>query len=399
MNIINRKQIYTALLLLPYFFSVTGMLVLDNGDKKMIPLFLISIIVSILVFKKETILNNIQSPFVWLIGISCTYIVFSYYYHGASSRELRALIGVTLFLIAFPYQMLTQKVIQWVVVIGSLAICANSIYFNLYIGTGRNAGYINPIPYSTACALMSIIAFSLLLDSSPFKGKTLPLVAFLLSLPPIILSETRGIWLAFTLSIFIIIVAKCIKNPPSRKYILFTFIFTAILTSTGAFLFKDKISDRYKQTIYEIKKIQSDDYSTSVGLRLQMWMLAPELIKQKPILGHGQEQREILKDKLEHSEISRPLYHYASAHYHNQFLDKMVKSGVVGLIFLILLLLYPLVMIKKSPPSDAYILIGFVSLFSIAGLTDVPFNHPQPLMLYLLFLVPICSRCKRVSND
>ncbi|MFA0123782.1 O-antigen ligase, partial [Vibrio sp. 10N.261.48.A2] len=46
-----------------------------------------------------------------------------------------------------------------------------------------------------------------------------------------------------------------------------------------------------------------------------------------------------------------------------------------------------------------YIVIGLVSLFFIAGLTDVPFNHSQPMMLYLLFLVPICSRCKRVIND
>ena len=399
MNIINRQQIYTALLLLPYFFAVTGMLVWDSGDKKMIPLFLISIIVSIFAFKKETILNNIRNPFVWLIGISCLYTVFSYYYHGSSSRELRALIGVTLFLIAFPYQILTKKVIQWVVLIGSLAICANSVYFNLYIGTGRSAGYINPIPYSTACASISIIAFSLLLDSSPFKGKVLPLVAFLLSLPPIILSETRGIWLAFTLSVFIIIVAKCIKNPPSRKYILFTFVFTAVLTATGAFLFKDKINERYGQTIFEIQKIQSGDYSTSVGLRLQMWMLAPELIKQKPMLGHGQEQREILKDKLEHGEISGPLYHYASAHFHNQILDKMVKSGMIGVILVLSLLLYPLVMMRKSPPLDVYIIIGLVSLFFIAGLTDVPFNHPQPLMLYLLFLAPTYSRIQRDPND
>ncbi len=212
MNIINRKQIYTVLLLLPYFFAVTGMLVLDSGDKKMIPLFVISIIVSILAFKKETILNKIRTPFVLLIGISCIYIVFSYYYHGASSRELRALIGVTLFLIAFPYQILTKKVIQWIVLIGSLATCINSVYFNLYEGTGRSAGYINPIPYATACALISIIAFSLLLDNSSLKVKRLPLIAFLLSLPPIILSEARGVWLAFTLSLFFILIAKCIKT-------------------------------------------------------------------------------------------------------------------------------------------------------------------------------------------
>ncbi|MGR5389381.1 O-antigen ligase family protein [Vibrio crassostreae] len=375
------------------------MLVLDNGDKKLIPFIILSIIISIFLYRKEIIIKNLKSPFIWLLSLLCAYTIFSYYYHGSSSREMRALLGSTLFLLFFPYQILTQRVIQWIVLVGSFAVCVNSVYFNLYIGIERDAGYINPIPYATACALISIIAFSLLLDNSSLKGKTLPLIAFLLSLPPIILSETRGIWLAFTLSIFFIFITKCIKNPPSKRKILLAFIFTAILTSTGVFLFKEKINDRYDRTIYEIERIQSNDYSTSIGLRLQMWMLTPELIKQKPILGHGQEQREILKGKLKSGEISNQLFYFASAHYHNQFLDKIVKSGVVGLMFVTLLLLYPLMMMKNLPPSDTYMVIGLVSLFSIAGLTDVPFNHAQPMMLYLLFLVPICSRCKRVTND
>ncbi|CAH7460093.1 O-antigen ligase family protein [Vibrio chagasii] len=397
MNLIKRNL--SILLLLPYFIAVTGMLVLDGGDKKIIPFIIVSTIISILLYKKELIVKNLKSPFIWLLSLLCSYTIFSYYYHGASSREMRALLGAMLFLLFFPYQILTQRVIQWIVLAGSFIVCINSIYFNLYMGIERNAGYINPIPYATSCALLSIVAFSLLLDTCSLKRKALPLIAFLLSLPPIILSETRGIWLAFSLSIFFIFIAKCTKNPPSKSQILLVFIFTAILTSTGAFLFKDKINERYNQTIYEVKKIQSGDYNTSVGLRLQMWMLAPELIKQKPILGHGQEQREILKGKLKNGEISTHLYRYASAHYHNQYLDKMVKSGVIGLILAIGLLLYPLMRVAKLSSLDKYIVIGLVSLFFIAGLTDVPFNHSQTLMLYLLFLVPICSRCKRVAND
>ncbi|PMM01494.1 O-antigen ligase [Vibrio kanaloae] len=399
MNIINRKQIYTALFLLPYFFSVTGMLVLDGGDKKLIPFIILSIIISIFLYKKELIIKNLKSPFIWLLSLLCIYAIFSYYYHGASSREMRALLGATLFLLFLPHQILTQKAIQWIVLVGSFAVFINSIYFNIYIGMERDAGYINPIPYATACALISIIALSLLLDSCSLKGKVLPLMAFLLSLPPIILSETRGIWLAFTLSIFFIFIAKCVKTPPSKKKVFLSFISAAVLTSTGAFLFKDKISERYDRTIYEIERIQSNDYSTSVGLRLQMWMLAPELIKQKPILGHGQEQRNILKDKLENGEVSKRLYRYASAHYHNQFLDKMVKSGIIGLTLVIGLLIYPLMIVKNLPSLDTYIAIGLVSLFFIAGLTDVPFNHSQTIMLYFLFIVPICSRCKRVTDD
>ncbi|MDH6018087.1 O-antigen ligase family protein [Vibrio splendidus] len=397
MTIIKRNL--SLLLILPYFFAVTGMLVLDGGDKKLIPFIIISIVVSIFLYKKELIIKNIKHPFIWLLSLLCIYTIFSYYYHGASSRETRALLGATLFILFFPYKILTQRVIQWIVLVGSFTVCINSIYFNLYIGIERDAGYINPIPYATACALISIIAFSLFLDNSPLKRKVLPMIAFLLSFPPIILSEARGIWLAFTLSIFIIIIAKCIKTPPSRKQILSSFIFTAILASSGAFLFKDKIDQRYDSTIYEIKRIQADDYRTSFGLRLQMWMLAPELIQKKPLLGQGHEQQKILQTKLDKNEISNQLFYYASSHYHNQFLDKMVKSGVIGLILVIGLLIYPLMIVKKLPSLDAYIVIGLVSLFFIAGLTDVPFNHPQPLMLYLLFLVPICSRCKRVTND
>ncbi|CAK3173649.1 O-antigen ligase [Vibrio crassostreae] len=397
MNLIKRNL--SILLMLPYFIAVTGMLVLEGGDKKLIPFIILSMIISMFLYKKELIIKNLKHPLIWLLSLLCVYTTFSYYYHGASSREIRTLLGATLFLLFFPYQILTKRVIQWIVLVGSFSVCVNSIYFNLYIGIERDAGYINPIPYATACALISVIAFSLLLDSSPLKRKIIPLIAFLLSLPPIILSETRGIWLAFSLSIFFIFIAKCIKNPPSKMKILLAFIFTAILTSTGAFLFKEKINERYDRTIYEMERIQSNDYSTSIGLRLQMWMLAPELIKQKPILGHGQEQREILKGKLKNSEISKQLFHFASAHYHNQFLDKMVKSGILGLILVVGLLIYPLMIVKNLPSLDAYIVIGLVSLFFIAGLTDVPFNHSQPMMLYLLFLVPICSRCKRVSHD
>ncbi len=399
MNIINRKQIYTALLLLPYFFAVTGMLVLDSGDKKMIPLFLISIIVSILVFKKETILKNIRYPFMWLIITSCLYAIFSYYYHGASSREIRALIGTTLFLLVFPYKLLTMQLIRWIILVGGFAICFNSIYFNVYMGVTRDAGYMNPIPYATTSALLAIISFALLLEKSTLCNKALPLVAFLLYLPPIVLSETRGVWLAFTISFFILIIIKLFTTLPTKKQLLCTIIVTTISVTMGTYLFKNQITERYNSTIHEIEKIKSNDYNTSFGLRLQMWELTPELFKNKPFLGHGRYHEVILKDKLNNNLISNSLYHYASRHYHNQFLDKMVKSGAIGLVLVISLLAYPLIRLKYLQENEKHIVLGSTYLFFIAGLTDVPFNHPQPLILYLLFLVPICSRCKRTIHD
>ncbi len=399
MNIINNSYLYKALLLLPYFFSVTGMLILESGDKKMVPLFLISIIVSLIAFKKETILNNIRSPFLLLIIALCLYTIFSYYYHGASSRELRALIGTTLFLIFFPYKLLTKKTLCWIVLIGGVVTCLNSLYLNVYMGSVRDTGYINPIPYATASGLLAIISFSLLIEESTLKGKTLPLLSFLLYLPPMIFSESRGVWIAFFISTFILFVSKLLTSSPTKNQLLLSIATIIILLSTSSYIFKNQITERYNLTIQEIDKIKNNDYNTSFGLRLKMWKLAPDSFNKKPILGHGQNHQKILKQKLKKKIISKKLYRYSSRHYHNQFLDKMVKSGIVGLILVTSLLTFPLFKLKNTLIHEKYIVIGSVSLFFISGLTDVPFNHPQPLMLYLLFLVPICSRGKRVCND
>ncbi|WP_210473346.1 O-antigen ligase family protein [Vibrio crassostreae] len=397
MNIIKRNL--SILLLLPYFIAVTGMLVLDSGDKKIIPFFLLSIAVSIFLYKKEQLIKNLQSPFIWLISLVCLFTTVSYYYHGASSREIRALIGSTLFLMFFPYNILSNRVLAWIVLLGSISVFLNSVYFNVYMGISRDAGYINPIPYATSCALIAIVSFSLLLERPSFKEKIIPSLAFILALPPIVLSETRGIWLAIIISILVIVSFKFIKTPPSRNRLILILTTTTLLLISGSYLFKEKITERYVRTVYEVEQIQSGNYNTSIGQRLQLWQIAPQLIKQKPLLGHGNEKPKLLQDKLKNKEISNLTFRLASHHYHNQFLNKMVKSGVIGLILLIALLLYPLIIVKKLSSLDTYIVIGLVSLFFIAGLTDVPFNHPQPLMLYLLFLIPICSRCKRVTND
>lgn len=399
MNIITKKQIYTAFLLLPYFFAFTGMLVLDSGDKKLIPLILVSIIISLFSLKIKVVKNNLSSPFIWLILMTCIYAMFSYYYHGSSSREIRALIGSTLFLLIFPYKLLSKKIIRTLILLGSITLCINSIYFNVYIGIERDAGYINPIPYATIVALLATIAFSLLIENSNIKEKRLPFISFILCIPPLILSEARGVWFAFSVTIFTVYIFRLIKRPQSKTQVVSILLTSTLILSFGGYLFKDKLSHRYYNTIEEIKKINEGNYETSIGFRIQMWELAPDLIQRKPILGHGQHHEKILKERLEEQSISNSLYYFASSHYHNQFIDKAVKSGFVGLILIIALLLYPLKKVTFMEEYEKYITISFVTLLFTSGLTDVPFNHPQPLVIYLLFLVPICSRCKRVTDD
>lgn len=79
------------------------------------------------------------------------------------------------------------------------------------------------------------------------------------------------------------------------------------------------------------------------------------------------------------------MYNLQPAHYHNQYIDKLVKNGVVGLVLFLSLLLTPLWLCSKEHYAK-YITISLCTLLAIASLTDVPFNHGQTLFIYMTYI-------------
>ncbi len=85
--------------------------------------------------------------------------------------------------------------------------------------------------------------------------------------------------------------------------------------------------------------------------------------------------------------ISQCLYKLKPAHITaNQYIDKLVKNGVIGLALFLLLLLAPLWLYHKDHYTK-YITISLCALLAIASLTDVPFfNHGQTLFIFMVYV-------------
>ncbi|MEH6530275.1 MAG: O-antigen ligase family protein [Photobacterium frigidiphilum] len=380
----NKDNIFKLLMLLPYIWLSTGLLVLRNSDKTMIVMMIIAIAATLIHRGLAPIKENLKNDkTLWVLLVITGYALFSYYYHGGSSREIRALIGASLFLICFPRELLTQRILLGLTLLASSLCLAYACYYNLYLNIERGHWPVNAIPFATMCATFGILAIAQLSRTSSLSVKLQATLALILCLTAIMFTETRGIWLGFTIAAAIILLLKIKNQGINWKYAI---IGITVLLSI-VFVAKPQIEQRIVQTQEEVTLITSGNLNTSsIGLRFQMWKLAPDMIKDNSILGLGDKHTLRFDELNKQGLVSKELFDFKPAHYHNQYLDKLIKNGAFGLLFLLALLIVPITQSKYVCMGRKYKIIGIVSLFAIAALTDVPFNHGQTLSMYLLLI-------------
>ncbi|MEC6824741.1 O-antigen ligase family protein [Photobacterium piscicola] len=395
-----KKYLINGLILLPFIWLSTGMLILRNGDKTMVVMIIISLITTLLIYGSTTLKHNISTnKTLWLLFVICSYFLFSYYYHGLSSREIRSFIAATLLVAIFPSSLLTKKIIIWLTVISALISFCFAYYCMFYMHWNRSIWPINAIPYSTLIASIGVISLSLCLASANNTEKAVTFLAFLLSSYALVITETRGVWLGFIVSlaiIFIIFITTKKIKITGRSAVI-----TIILIAGISVMSKPLISQRLAQTHQEYSDIKSGDLNTSIGLRLQMWQSAPMFIEHHEILGQGNQYLALLDTLYRQGHISKSLYTFQPPHFHNQYVDYMVKKGVIGLILLLCLFILPLCLLKNTSILQRYITISLVSLFAVASLTDVPLNHGQTIFMYIFWLgcFTTTSNNEHADND
>ena len=378
-----KKYLINGLILLPFIWLSTGIYLSKDSDKTMVIMILISIATSLITFGIKDIKKNIiNNRFIWLLLVISLYMIFSYFYHGISSREIRALIASLLLLITFPHQLLNKRTLSTLTVIGSITGLIIVIYFSIILKLGRGNWPVNAIPFSTITAIYLIFSIVLLLHCNNLKIQIIMSLIALANISSLILSETRGTLLAGFIAIIFILLKTLNFNKINLKIIV-----TSVVMITGMFLILNHpIEQRIEQTAVEYHKIEAGNLTSSIGLRFQLWDSAPMLIKDHILLGVGNNIRNEIDNLYKKNKISQSLYNLQPAHLHNQYLDKIVKNGIFGFILFMLLFLLPIVESKKINPLYKQLSLGVIIIFSISSLTDVPFNHGQTLFIYLLFV-------------
>ncbi|WP_318433220.1 O-antigen ligase family protein [Photobacterium leiognathi] len=378
-----KDKICSFFILLPFIWLSTGMLILKNGDKTMVAMVVISIIATLCSYGTSSIKQNLSNKMLWIVSLITIYGLFSYAYHGLSSTEIRAVISSLLLIAIFPRQVITRKSIAYFALVGAIISTVMIWYWSQFLGISRGNWPINAIPFSTLTASFTLICLIMTTTETNKSFKVIMLIGFIVGSGGLILGETRGVWLGFLCSLIIFTVFWMIDNYQPRYWL---YILSVILVMGATiFVLKPKLEQRIVQTQNEYAAIESGNLCTSIGLRLQLWKASTMLIEDHPVIGLGDSHIKKFNELYKDSRISQCLYNLKPAHYHNQYIDKLVKNGVIGLALFLLLLLAPLWLCHKDHYTK-YITISLCALLAIASLTDVPFNHGQTLFIFMVYV-------------
>lgn len=384
------KKYLSYFLFLPFLWPFTGLLAYDS-DKHFVVACIIAFVTSIVLTSKATVLHNLKSyPIYSIIILSSIVAIITKIYVGQSTSILRVLIATSL-LVFLPQDNVVKFVktyLAYLVPLASLISIAYVMHQSYYLQLDRVEWSINPIPYTTMVAAISTINFYYIVSPYNFKIKIANTVGFFLSVTGILISETRGTLVALIAALLILFLFRLDFSTLKHKGIKYLTI-ASIAILTLFFVNKDTIKPRYERTVFEVQQILNGNYSTSIGLRLHMWQAGLELAKHPTLIGLGDshiaEKKKLAEKNLIHQSAVK------WRHYHNDYITSWVKRGVVGFVFLLVMLSFPFYYFMRYRSEETTIasLVGVI--YVVGSFTDIPLSQANSLILYLILMIVLCS--------
>ena len=284
----------------------------------------------------------------------------------------------------------------------ALILLASLVYINSGSFDIRYSGVMNADSYGGVLAAMVLMSLSRLHNESLIE-RVFTFFAFFMGLLALIASGTRGAWLSAILSISVFLWIAYKKGELKSLFktlglFLFTFIIMMNLVKSTAM----------EQRVYLAKQqmmdwIDGNDTQSSVSVRMEMWKASINQVNTQLSLtgvGYRNINPVIAKhaDKKAQSQIAR--YN----HVHNVYLNHLVSEGVLGLIAVIALLLFPLreFMSKvnsKKNDLDSISIMGMVLVVSLSlfGVTNHLFGDVFLNAFYVFFMAILLPKVFRAN--
>lgn len=354
----------------------------------------------------------------WFIAALSTYLcisIFSNAYHGSSSssydRPLRYLLAIPVYLLLVAYPP-HRNSLFFGLIIGGIGAGVVALYQQIFlydelVWPGRSNGFLNPIQFGNISFLIAVLSIVFAIFF-PFNNKekymsVLLLISGFMAFLASFLSLSRGGWVVTPVLLFLMY--KLFNGKQKKIFRLVVSFALLLLIGFVIVLPKDNaFKYRLVETSSEIVNVvKAGDVSerTSIGSRLKMWANGIDALAEKPFLGWGDLSEIKRQFPLPWIELNK-LDNFN--HLHNEYIDALAKSGIIGCASLIFLLIVPLCYffdaIRKRSAATPFAAAGtaLIVCIMIFGLTQCFLLHHSGTMIFLFYLVIIKAFCRLVSN-
>lgn len=251
-------------------------------------------------------------------------------------------------------------------------------HINRLFGTWLDPNYIGGL-----FALLTCLSLGIFLQTHSTKTRLVLFLSITIFLAAIFLTYSRSAYLALAVGILIIGLVR------ARTVLILTIILAII-----GFSISDRAQQRVGELLTSVNSVifhTNENPDPTARLRILNWEQTWELIKQKPLLGHGYNNLAYVRAQAGY--IDSETIHSASGS-DSSVLTLLATTGIIGTLPFMAFLIYTLFQFKKHFHPKQYTLESGLALGGLSGLLAI-LAHSNfvnslffaPLMIFLWIII------------
>lgn len=335
-----------------------------------------------------------------LYGVLLLYglaMVFFVYLDGWHTRELDR---PSRFIFVLPVLALLLRCkprsLVWLfygVMFGAIGAFILGLYERIGLGFERAQGGEHPIMFGDTSMMLGLISCAAALyffSKRAYFWLVISIIAIICGIGGSVLSASRGGWVALPLiGLFLLWQSRELfgkKLTAGVAAVALAIVVTAVaVPQTG-------IQERAMQAVDDVVRYADGDlHESSVGLRFDMWKGALYLFADSPVFGTGEYGGMEVKAQLAEQGLINPQSARFS-HSHNEYLNALGLTGIVGFVILMMVYLVPLRLFlakmhqyKDNWSVKAYAMAGALvpMCYMDFALSQSMFSHNIGVMMYV----------------
>ncbi|NYT58687.1 O-antigen ligase family protein [Alcaligenaceae bacterium] len=275
--------------------------------------------------------------------------VFIYFWHG---NPLSTLDVPSRFLLAIPVFLMLIQVpprLSWLwagVAVGSYGAGGVALWQIYGLGMDDVDGLTNGVRFGGICTMLAILCVAGLLwarrdnTAHPWPWRLALCLGVLAAGYGSLMSGTRGAWISLPL----VFVLFCLGTFNRGNLYRACMAALVILLAAGAWYVvvpSNPLKAGYDQAVEDISGyVENGNAQGSISGRFELWRAALINIPDKPIFGWNErDYRARLEEQVANKELDPHVLNLA--HTHNLYLETMLRQGLVGLIPILALFVFP----------------------------------------------------------
>lgn len=253
--------------------------------------------------------------------------------------------------------------------------------------TSNPTVFIHHTTYSVFLAITSIFLLTKIFNEKSKNKKIVYCIFFISITINLLINSGRTGYFSFFITIIIILSFYIFKM--RIKYIILTVVATITIISLAY-----TQSPNFKTRINLIKNdingvIINNDYSSAIGARIGLWIIAKDLIISNPLLGTGVSSSLKGKNNIINNDSDKDNFDYIQTlhSFHNIYLEILIQYGIIGLIIFLLIILEILKIHLKNMEINI-LKITTILIYFLGSFTDILF-HLKDSITFFSFIIGI----------